>query len=241
MSSVIGGWIADSLLGKYATICMSFSIYIIGYAAFPILAYHESTLPGFCNANSSVVDWTPILNYTLRYSDSNDHFVDRSLTSEACSWVIILTVIFIGIAVGFLRANLGISHFTLSTAWWCRYLLIFVQIKKGPFGADQCISRGQSMIFKYFNWLYWSINLGSLISFVLLAYIQQNFNFFIGFIIPLCALMVSFLLFVSGSFCYIKKETEVSIISNIFKILYEAFKLRKRQKSFLKQKQRERA
>jgi len=92
------------------TICISFVIYIFGYAAFPILAYSESTLPGYCNVNSSIVNWSPILNTTLTHRDDHydNGYVRRSLGSEACSWVIIVTVIFVGIAVGFLRANLGI-------------------------------------------------------------------------------------------------------------------------------------
>jgi len=110
VSSVIGGWIADSFLGKYATICISFVIYIFGYAAFPILAWNESTLPGYCNANSSIVNWIPISNMTLVNSDDDydNGYVHRSLGSEACSWVIIVTIVLVGTAVGFLRANLGI-------------------------------------------------------------------------------------------------------------------------------------
>lgn len=170
VSSVVGGWIADSLLGKFTTICLSFVLYIIGYAAFPLLAFNETYLPNYCNANSSMIDWSFVnYSYIHRFKDN-----DRTIAHEACSWVVLITVVLISISVGFIKANLG------------------------PFGADQVISRGQTMVFKYFNWLYWSINLGSLISFVLLAYIQQNFNFFIGYLIPLCALVVSFILLLSG-------------------------------------------
>lgn len=113
ITSVLGGWIADSLIGKYLTICISFIIYIIGYAAFPLLAYRKNDIPSFCNTNGSVVDWS-VINVTF---NSNGFLgsskPDRSIIDEACSWVIILTVALIGIAVGFIRANLG------------------------PFGADQ--------------------------------------------------------------------------------------------------------
>ncbi len=54
------------------------------------------------------------------------------------------------------------------------------------------------MVFKYFNWLYWSINLGSLLAFLFLAFIQQNMSFFVGYLIPFGALIFSFLLFLSG-------------------------------------------
>jgi peptide/histidine transporter 3/4 len=103
---------------------------------------------------------------------------NRTIADESCSWVIIITVVLIGVAVGFIKANLG------------------------PFGADQVMSRGQTMVFKYFNWLYWCINLGSLLSFSFLAYFQQNYSFFIGFIIPFSVLVLSFVVFLCGSYSY---------------------------------------
>lgn len=39
MSSLIGGWFADSLIGKYSTILISFVIYIVGYSIFPLISY----------------------------------------------------------------------------------------------------------------------------------------------------------------------------------------------------------
>lgn len=117
------------------------------------------------------------------------------------------------------------------------------------------------MVFKYFNWLYWCINLGSLLSFSFLAYFQQNYSFFIGFLIPFAVLVFSFLLFLCGellemfflikiiqtnptfigSGCYVKQKTEVSILTNIFRVMIEAFKSTKRRKNLIRQQQRERA
>lgn len=109
ITSVIGGWIADSFLGKYTTICLSFFGYIIGYAAFPYLSFGDK-IPGICFSNNTFFNSSII--------DENFPFFskpDRPLIEETCSWVIILTVVIIGISVGFIRANLG------------------------PFGADQVI------------------------------------------------------------------------------------------------------
>lgn len=47
MSSLIGGWIADSLIGKYNTIAISYVIYIIGYSIYPIISWHSTQIP--CN------------------------------------------------------------------------------------------------------------------------------------------------------------------------------------------------
>ena len=107
ITSVIGGWVADSFLGKYTTICLSFFGYIIGYAVFPYLSF-QNRIPDVCTINNSILNWT--------FEEENFPFYgkpDRSLLEETCSWIIILSVVLIGISVGFIRANLG------------------------PFGADQ--------------------------------------------------------------------------------------------------------
>ncbi|RNA38812.1 Solute carrier family 15 member 4 [Brachionus plicatilis] len=210
ITSVIGGWVADSFLGKYTTICLSFVGYIVGYAAFPYLSFYNK-IPDVCYSNSSRSNWS-------RIDEDFPFFVkpDRPLIQETCSWIIILTVVVIGLSVGFIRANLG------------------------PFGADQVTSRGQTMVFKYFNWLYWSINLGSLLAYSVLAYIQQNKSFFLGFTIPFFSLVLSFVLFLIGSFSYIKNDAEKSVITKVIRIIQEAFRSVKRQKNFIKQKERER-
>lgn len=95
------------------------------------------------------------------------------------------------------------------------------------------------MVFQYFNWLYWSINLGSLLAYSALAYIQQNSSFFLGYTIPFFCLILSFILFLVGSFSYIKNDVEKSIITRVVRIIQEAFKSKKRQKNFIKQKERE--
>lgn len=114
-SSLIGGWIADSLLGKYYTIIISYCIYIIGYAAFPLLANNQNSVPSYCNSNRSIIDWDIITSGFNKFNSSRpqtDSF-SRSIADESCSWVVIITVVLVGIAVGFIKANLG------------------------PFGADQ--------------------------------------------------------------------------------------------------------
>jgi peptide/histidine transporter 3/4 len=109
--SVIGGWIADSLLGRYNTICISFAIYIIGYSAYPFMAFNEKEVPQFCHYdnNNTFIDIVPIgFNETVVIP-----VVNRTITQEPCSWLIFISIIFISFAVGFVKTNIG------------------------PFGADQ--------------------------------------------------------------------------------------------------------
>ena len=97
------------------------------------------------------------------------------------------------------------------------------------------------MVFKYFNWLYWSINLGSMLCFIFLAFIQQNYSFFVGFVVPWLALTFSFILFLLGSGCYLKTELEKSVLTNVFRVIVEAYRSVKRRKNLIRQTQRERA
>lgn len=152
-----------------------------------------------------------------RYHHHSHEPNNRNIFDESCSRILTFAVVTMGFAVGVLKANLG------------------------PFGANQVYSRGQSMVFKYFNWLYWSINLGSLFAFLFLAFIQQNISFFVGYLIPWVALIFSFLLFLSGSGCYVKTEAEISVLSNIFRVIIEAYRSVNRQKNSVRQTQRERA
>ena len=108
--SVIGGWIADSLIGKYGTICLSFVIYIIGYAAYPVISYYESSVPGFCSFNEHLGNLTPIIDNSTHFFPLSSNI---SISNEPCSWLFILTILAVGFGVGFIKSNIG------------------------PFGADQ--------------------------------------------------------------------------------------------------------
>ena len=99
------------------------------------------------------------------------------------------------------------------------------------------LSKGSGMVFKYFNWLYWSINLGSLGALGGLAYVQQNDNFFIGYTIPLGCLIVAFFLFLTGKFSYYESNANTSVLANVFRVIVDAFRSsrrKKQQKSFNK-------
>ena len=84
-------------------------------------------------------------------------------------------------------------------------------------GADQFdVSYEQDRIEaeKFFSYFYWSINLGSLLAFSIVAYICQYglpfvggepWGFFIGYLIPLAMMFVGTVIFVAGSsrfFCF---------------------------------------
>lgn len=117
LSSVVGGWIADSYLGRYATVFLSLILYIAGYSIYPIIAQSNYKVAGIClyNDNRSFVDMYPL--YVMNYTIAGSGETKQAFFEEPCSWLIFLSVIVIGTAVGFAKTNLGafgadqVSHF----------------------------------------------------------------------------------------------------------------------------------
>ena len=120
-------------------------------------------------------------------------------------------------------------------AFFSIYLISFgtggIKPNVSTLGADQfdmSYERDRKEKESFWNFFYWSINLGALISFTLVAYIcqygisslgGQNWSFFVGFSIPLIMMVLGVGIFVSGTRRYKIVKPSGSILEFSIKIL----------------------
>ena len=173
VTPLLGGYIADTFIGRYKTILFFCIIYVFGLVLLVIAAapgQRESTVAGLA----------------------------------------FLSIYLISFGTGGIKPNVS------------------------TLGADQfdiAYERDRKEKESFFNYFYWMINLGALISFTLVAYIcqyglhglgGQQWSFFVGFMIPLIMMVLGVGIFVSGTKKYKMVKPGGSILEYSLKIAYEA-------------------
>lgn len=101
-------------------------------------------------------------------------------------------------------------------------------------GADQFnmkYSQDRKEKESFFNWFYWAINLGALISYSIIAYICQfglkglggeRWGFFVGFFIPAVMMLMAIVVFLMGTSRYVKQKAHGSVVAETMQILCQA-------------------
>lgn len=100
-----------------------------------------------------------------------------------------------------------------------------IKANVSPFGADQVQKDGPRAIQTFFNWFYWFINIGSLIAFTVVVWVQQK-NVFYGYVITAGTMFLGVIAFLSGRKKYLNKPPGGSQLTDTAKIIYEAIKNR---------------
>lgn len=173
VTPLIGGYIADTYLGRYKTI-LSFSLlYLLGLCL----------------------------------------FVFGSIPGSIQKAVIFSAMYLIALAAGGIKPNVS------------------------TMGADQFdirYERDAKEAGQFFSYFYWSINLGALCAYTLVAYICQygfpglggeNWGFFVGYLIPTGMMAVGVAIFIYGSPRYKKNPPYGSMLTVALGIIYETFTL----------------
>ncbi|XP_031315378.2 solute carrier family 15 member 3 [Camelus dromedarius] len=86
------------------------------------------------------------------------------------------------------------------------------------FGADQVMDLGRHANQRFFNWFYWSINLGAVLSLLVVAFIQQNISFLVGYCIPVGCVGLAFFIFLFATPSFVTKPPTGSQVSSMLKL-----------------------
>eukprot|EP01026_Neomeris_dumetosa_P055140 TRINITY_DN49928_c0_g1_i10.p1 TRINITY_DN49928_c0_g1~~TRINITY_DN49928_c0_g1_i10.p1 ORF type:complete len:549 (-),score=54.66 TRINITY_DN49928_c0_g1_i10:308-1954(-) len=166
---ILGAILADSFWGRYKTIIVFISIYLVGL----FWLFATTVIPGLQPPPKEAANG-------FQYG------------------ALLLALYTIALGTGGIKANVS------------------------SFGADQFDdSDPQDAREKasFFNWFYFSINVGSFIASTVIVYIQTNVSWSIGFLIPAIALTIAVIAFVAGSRLYKHVPTAESPIIKVSKIL----------------------
>mmetsp|Transcript_13275 Transcript_13275/g.31436 ORF Transcript_13275/g.31436 Transcript_13275/m.31436 type:complete len:740 (+) Transcript_13275:102-2321(+) len=80
----------------------------------------------------------------------------------------------------------------------------------------------------FFNWFYFSINVGSFIASVFIVYVQENISWAIGFLIPAIAMAIAVTFFQCGSSLYCHIKPAESPLSRVYRVVRAAIRNRSR-------------
>eukprot|EP00943_MAST-04B_sp_MAST-4B-sp1_P008383 g8383.t1 len=154
--AVLGGWIADTMLGKYKTIIRFSLVYCFGMALVAFSALFSSGI--------------------------------------GC----IVGLFFVSMGTGGIKPNVS------------------------SFGADQFPNTSSDDLTRFFMIFYFSINVGSVASFIITPLARKYFGYFVAFLIPCILLTIAVYLFWKARDLYTRKPVIGSPLSRVYKVFQTA-------------------
>lgn len=99
ITTVFGGWLADAVCGKYATILVAFIVYIAGCGLWPALyPYPDIKFSSTCDP--------PFENKSHWCAEQHNSTFSGNFSEENCVWAVFLMIIIISFGYGSVRVNI---------------------------------------------------------------------------------------------------------------------------------------
>ena len=99
------------------------------------------------------------------------------------------------------------------------------------FGGDQLRGQDEQRYRRFFNWYYWSTNIGSFLGFSVIAYVEQKKSFKWGFGILFGCIVLAAVIFCIGRSCYVSHPPTGHIVKKIRNIIKEAMQKKKEEEN----------
>ncbi|KFO79610.1 Solute carrier family 15 member 3, partial [Cuculus canorus] len=98
-----------------------------------------------------------------------------------------------------------------------------VRANLSSFGADQVKNQGRDTTQHFFNWFYWSTNIGAVFSLLVVAFVQQNISFLAGYLTPVTCLALALFIFLLATPTFVTKPPTGSEVSAMIKLAMQSW------------------
>ena len=218
---LVGGWFADTRLGKYNTILRFSLIYCLGSLVLSLSAIGSGT-----GAREIDDDNGTIIPVGGGEADPSRRQLLRLLSSSSSS-LAAATTMGPNATVsgdGALPNDVGGGSLPVAVVG-----LVLIAIGTGgikpcvsSFGADQFAPEDRGDVASYFLVFYFCINLGSVGSIILTPILRHHVGFIAAFAVPCALLLLATLIFVLARKQYTMKAPSGSVIARLFRVVVAA-------------------
>ncbi|XP_063716502.1 solute carrier family 15 member 4-like isoform X3 [Symsagittifera roscoffensis] len=204
--AVLSGWLSDNRYSQYSVILMGHIPYLIGLCLFTLLGYAQNTFINNIEKYDMDTNFTLLETLCVVSNTKNSSLFLKEQASN-CEYFVYSALLILAAGIGTLNVNIP--------------LFLLAQVKLLNLETR-----------RFFNWWLFSQIMGSLLCTIVVCFVQQNVNFFYGYLIGLVVMVLSLVSFLIGSGKYEKPEPCKKNFSSFFRVLKFAMSrvARRRQK-----------